>query len=339
MNDDTRDMRDSRPAGHAAGSGPTPPGQPSIGTPGSGSADGHVSPEVIAAWLDTPDDFDATERETIATHIAGCATCRAVAEDLHQVVSALATLPQVSAPRSFSLTRNMVEEDASRRETPAGRAPVRMRETNAWHERRYRAVRWATAVAAVLFVFVLSLDLVTNRLDPSAGGDDAAMSVQTEMTTGGAAAEQAPEDAAGGAVAEEPSDDLRAADEPDAAEESSEMEIAVAEEETAGQADEAQGDAASTPANAEANEESSTASQPAEESTGESADTMAVTESDADEERDASGDADTFAATGQTAQPAVEESSERLRIIQVALALILVWLLAAMIALSRTRRG
>ncbi len=334
MTDDTRDMRDPHPARRAAGDGPTPPGPPSMGTPEPGHVDSHVSPEVIAAWLDTPDDFSATEREAISTHIAGCAACQAVAEDLHGIVSALAALPQVSTPRSFSLTREMVVADASQRETPAVRAPIRMRETSAWYERQYHAVRWATAVAAVLFVFVLSLDLVTNRLDPSRSADDAAMSVQTEMTTGGAAAEQAPADAAGGSAAEEPSDDLRIAEEPGADEESSEMEIAESEEETADQTGAAQGDAAPTPASEATDDESSTALQPEEEeATAASTDTMAVTESDAD------ADADTFAATGQPEQPAIDESSERLRIIQVALALILVWLLAAMIALPRMRRG
>ena len=273
---------------------------------------------MIAAWLDTPDDFDASERAAISAHVAGCSHCQQVVADLRGIVSALASLPQVTAPRSFSLTREMVAEPVAP-EARTQRPPVQMRQTTAWYERQMRAVRWATALAAVLFVFVLSVDLVTNRVDPNRSDDNAPISAQSEAANG--------EGAMGGAAADEVPPDSGGDDVTDGARQAEEAEVAEESESTD------DSESAATPAGALGAE----GDVPQEESADETADTtLAVQEPDTDQ-GDTGTEAEPFSATSPSDEQTVDESSERLRIIQVALALILVWLLAAMIVLPRMR--
>ena len=327
MNDDTRDIRQTHPAHHPADDGPTPPDPPSTEPRGVPGENGHVPPELIAAWLDTPDDFDASERAAIAAHVAGCPHCQQVVADLRGIVSALASLPQVTAPRSFSLTREMVAEPV----VPEGRTqgpPVQMRQTTAWYERQMRAVRWATAVAAVLFVFILSVDLVTNRIDPNREDDSAAISAQSEAA-GGAAADEAQGDPGG----DDTVGSARQADEAEESESTESADTAAMTAEDATELEESAPDGAATPASGE-----SAVAEAEEEPAGETADTTLAAQAPDADQGDTGAEAEPFPATSPSDGQMVDETSERLRIIQVALALILVWLLAAMIALPRMRR-
>lgn len=146
----------------------------------------HIDPETIAAWLDEPDDLSSEERAAIAQHLAGCTECQQVAADLRVVVAALAVLPDAALPRSFALPIEHAHSASA-----ALREPTPIRSPGSWYDRQMRALRWATAAAAILFVVVLGLDLVTTRIDRPTN-DAAVMSM--EQTAGGAAQAAATEE-------------------------------------------------------------------------------------------------------------------------------------------------
>ncbi len=101
-----------------------------------------------------PDRLDALE-----THLAGCQRCRTELADLLVVRSALRDLPQVAAPRSFTLTPAMAEREP---------APVTSRATPS-----FVAMRVAGAGFAAVLAVVVVLD-AGGIVDDSGGrsGDD-----------------------------------------------------------------------------------------------------------------------------------------------------------------------
>lgn len=143
----------------------------------------HIDPETIAAWLDEPDDLNAEERAVLEAHLNDCAECQQVAADLRVLVAALAALPEAALPRSFALG----PEHARRVTAPvARREPTPIQAASSWYDRQMRALRWATAAAAVLFVFVLGVDLATTRFDRSASDDSAAVTSMEQSSSAGA---------------------------------------------------------------------------------------------------------------------------------------------------------
>lgn len=102
-----------------------------------------LRPEDLSAYLDGR--LAPPERRRVEEHLAACARCRQELEELRTVVRALRGLSQVPAPRSFRLSPAQVE--AAR---PAARP--------AW---AYGALGTATAAATILFVVLLSGDLLT----------------------------------------------------------------------------------------------------------------------------------------------------------------------------------
>ncbi|CAN5277384.1 hypothetical protein BH23CHL1_BH23CHL1_03320 [soil metagenome] len=152
-NDDTdRNRRDQSHDGH------------------SGPADGiHPAVEILSEYLGQAPELAQAERDAIDRHLIGCEQCQRVLNELQLMVRTLGTLPEMTAPRSFALRPEALEPAT----TPERTAPIVLQESAQWHERHAGKVRWATAVAAMLFVFVISADLVTNGLR---GSDDMAMS-------------------------------------------------------------------------------------------------------------------------------------------------------------------
>lgn len=182
MNDGTFDARS-----YPSPNGPDP----------NGSA--HPTVEQLSEYLDASPRERAANWQTIEGHLQSCSTCQAVLNDLQVMVQMLQSLPEIEAPQRFAVP---VATDRPAT-VPAASEPINLQETPQWHIRHAAKVRWATAVVAALFVFVLSVDLVTNGLRPGITGttnDEAPASVmmseeadQTMMSVPDDAADGEPE--------------------------------------------------------------------------------------------------------------------------------------------------
>ncbi len=103
----------------------------------------HVHAErLFSAYMDQRVTTD--EKAFVERHVAACADCRAKLQATRVMVSALRNMPMVKAPRSFVLPREM-----ERKAKPSI--------WSSW----YPALRLATVVAALAFVFVFASDLLT----------------------------------------------------------------------------------------------------------------------------------------------------------------------------------
>lgn len=301
MNDE---LNKRRRLGHADGS--APPDRSSISPMGP---DSHLNDELLAGYLDDPDTLAAAERAMVEQHLAACANCRQTLDELRAVVAALATLPEIAPQKSFALTHAMVGQRGQLRtvgtdpDVPA--APIDMRRTTAWHERQMRAVRWATVAAAILFVFVLSADFTTNRFFLTPDERDAVV-----MSNRGSepSSMQAPET-------------MEAEDQPGAA--------GAAMEDAAGTSDEMRTTSEDAP--------------PAEADGAE--DTFMVSGEVDDAGKEEALQYQDGAAGDEVAEIAgnnprsMSTPQHYWRLAQVGLAMLIVWLLAAMIALPRIRSG
>ncbi|HUG13599.1 MAG TPA: zf-HC2 domain-containing protein [Thermomicrobiales bacterium] len=303
----------------SAADGSAPPGRSSVPAPGS---DEHVDAVALAGYLDRPHDLSADQRASIETHLAACASCREALGELRAVVAAMSALPDADPTRSFALTAEMAGRGARSRAVPVAardeREPVSIRDSRAWHERRMRAVRWATVAAAMLFVFVLTADIATNQLS-GRGDDDGfdAMSVQTN----------APEDAAQPAAFEAPA----AAAEPT-------EDAAGSSEALRATGDEAR--AKATPAAATTQDEPEQAPQ-AEADAESEAEAEAEPRAEPQEDmlfQEQPEDGAAATATDDDGR-SMSTTSQYWRLAQVGLALLIVWLLAAMIVLPRRASG
>lgn len=304
----------------------------------------HPAVEVLSEYLDTPNELDPAEREAIEGHLTGCEECRNVLADLRMMVQALKTLPVREAPRSFALTPALLEPV----KTPERPAPVVLQESRQWHARHASKVRWATAVAAILFVFVISADLMTNGIGGRTGSPNAAQDEMITMraasdadapeaaTTFGYVEEESLDAAAGSEVA----DDAALEEEEAAVQEEAEADSAAGEEPTAAAAeaaDEEEAPPSEQPASADA-PDSDGAAPTAESETalvapGEDAGDLAD-----DDMSTMSGELDQFAEDSQP-EAASGSNSDQLgwRIAEVSLALVLALLLAVLIGLPKQR--
>lgn len=274
----------------------------------------HPTVEQLSEYLDSDVDRNASDHQAIAGHLAHCQDCTEVLADLRAMVHALGTLPDREAPRSFALTPTMVQPATQPAE------PVVLQESAQWHARHAAKVRWATAVAAILFVFVISADLLTNTI-----GGDWGTSNDNDLV----ASQPASDD--------EESISALAMDEPEPV-----PTAAVAEEARVGD-DEAPPELESdAPESAEVPDSDDAAGD-------EPVDDAAVLRSpgdDAADEGESDGDVTMFSVEEEAIsdEPAMEATSgdtdntqARWRIAQVSLALILALLLAVMIGLPKQR--
>lgn len=158
-------------------------------------SDGRLSFAALSAYLDDPSDFAPAERTRIELYLATAEGTARVAE-VRLLAGGLRELPQLEPPRSFRLTPEQVELPR----------PLVLRETSHWYARHGAALRWATAAAALLFVLVVSADLITHGVQPS-GSDDEAQpltSASDTSTSAGGAAEATATSAAVSAAESEP---------------------------------------------------------------------------------------------------------------------------------------
>lgn len=284
---------------------------PSHGDP-SGPADGiHPAGEILSEYLDQAPELAQAERDAIDHHLIGCEQCQRVLNELQLMVRTLGSLPETKAPRSFALRPEALEPA----KTPKRPAPVVLQESAQWHERHAAKVRWATAVAAMLFVFVISADLVTNGVR---GADDSAPGVaQPEMM-------QSSDAASGGTT-------------PAAASGASEIPTAEIEREARTTGNEAPEPDAEVPAS-----DGSTVEEAEDEA---EIDTFMLPSDDA-EDREDTGDDEAAVPMSQEliseepaseAQAGGDSSQMRWRIAEVSLALLLAVLLAVMIGLPKQR--
>ncbi len=177
---------------------PTPaPDDPVAFTTVEFTAAGQLRDETLAAWLDDPDAFRAADADHIRTHLRQDAASRAALDDLHLVVAALGSLPEFTPTRSFALSAQSAHAArpvVTTRPAPRPLAPVvQLRESNAWQVRQQRTLRWASAVAAMLLVFVLSVDAFSgDRSSDTTASKDEAITIREAAAPAGGNAEFIP---------------------------------------------------------------------------------------------------------------------------------------------------
>ncbi|GBD16421.1 hypothetical protein HRbin26_01319 [bacterium HR26] len=114
------------------------------------TADGHPSDELLSAYLAEAIDDPAVEA-AVSAHLAACAACQEHIAQLRVITALLAELPAPALPRSFAL---------------AGEELQRLR-PQPWYLRYQPVFRWASAVAAVLLVALLGIDLLAGGPAPA----------------------------------------------------------------------------------------------------------------------------------------------------------------------------
>ena len=300
----------------------------------------HPSVEQLSEYLDGAAEFDEAERSAIEGHLTSCQACQAVLDDLRLVVQSLAALPVREAPRSYAITHDMLEPAT----TPAAPQPVVLQESRQWHARHAGKVRWATAVAAMLFVFVISADLVTNGIRPTVTGTDDSASDMTMSQPASDADES--EESISALAFDEPDPIPTAATGEGAVPESEEMPMEESAEvpesdapppaggEEEAEEEEAVPESAEEPASDDTEQEDATERSSEDSAGGE--DNEDVSMFSVDEEAISDEPASENAATGE------DSSQLGWRVAEVTLALVLALLLAVMIGLPKqrgTRRG
>ncbi|CAN5816027.1 hypothetical protein BH23CHL2_BH23CHL2_07340 [soil metagenome] len=195
--------------------------------------------ELISAYLNDWESLSSQELERLELLLDEDQDAQRIHAELRVITRELGNLDHVPAPRSYHLDAEMV----------GAPEPVVLQETSAWYAHHAQTVRWATAAAAILFVFVLGADLVVNGVFFDTGDDDVFETNQAEMTSrqadddnaeaGASDAEEsagddagAGEDAPAALVPESAGDDDAAPDEPDS--DISAMESAPSEEDQGG---------------------------------------------------------------------------------------------------------
>jgi hypothetical protein len=192
-----------------------------------------------------------------------------------------------------------------------------MTETRVWRERQLRATRWATAIAAILLVLVLSVDLFSGN-----GGTSRSSSEATTMQM-----KSAPMSAAGADSNESTSSAGSAAQEQ--------------ERTTGGAAADTSGDTA-TPADSSEAFGFGSAATPASDSAAGAAPAPENATTDASGAVAATPDASTLTTAQETISQGAEEpepsGNSRLQLVETGLAMLIVWLLIAMVAIPHLRR-
>jgi hypothetical protein len=105
----------------------------------------HLDAEQLSSLIDGR--LEAAERGGAEAHLAGCDRCRAARESLSATVALLRRLPAVEPPRSFLLP-------------PTIQAPIELAERRPLLERLAPWTRAAGALAAALFVALVTVDII-----------------------------------------------------------------------------------------------------------------------------------------------------------------------------------
>ena len=302
----------------------------------NGARGGWPLDALLSAYLDDRESLSAEELERVESLLASDAEARRAYAQLQVIVGELGRLEPVAAPRSFHLDADML----------GAPEPAPVAAGSAWYVRHVGAIRWATAAAAVLFVFVLSADLVLNGIfadrSSDTSGADSAPFTQSQLAEPESAEEAAPyiasdieesDDAAtdSAAALEAPSQDADAAAK-DAA--GGDDAVEAEEDSSAGEgAMEAAGGAESvSPPDAVPTAEIAIA-----QDGDEQADTARTTDAVADDEARA---LDTLAFEEQAARSDDDGSGRRLwRIAEFGLVMTLALLITALIILPRMARA
>ncbi len=149
--------------------------------------------ELISAYLDDRDSLSSEELAGVELLLDADPTARQIHAELEIIQAGLRSLDPIEAPRSYHLTAEMI----------GAPEPVVLQETSAWYVRQAATVRWATAAAAVLFVFVLGADLVLNSVfSGPVNSNDTYQAEQSEFVS-----RQAGEEAGTGAANMKATDD------------------------------------------------------------------------------------------------------------------------------------
>lgn len=314
MSDDERE-RSARDAHDASDTPDSAGGNQMMIQPGE-----HLDAEVVSAWLDAPEDFSEQNRLALETHLSNCAECRQIAAELTAIVRAFRALPMVDPSHSFGLSAESAGLTATPT-LPASQPPERPAAAHApyppaapWYARQMSSLRWATAIASMLLVFLLSADLV-NNVDFGGDDDDDAMIVMEARSTSNDEAGPASTPASSAA---EPEDNARGS--------AAEPTIAADEDSaTGGQED------ASAPAEDEAPENESL--------TTEDAGTMLAIETPLPGEADGTQQTENLTSGYSPQETLVDaQESSMLHLLELALAISIAWLIVAMIALPRWRQ-
>lgn len=178
-----------------ATNGPTPPDR------ASSDSNEHIDTEVLAAYVDEPEIFEQAERQRVEGHLATCRDCRQTLAELESVVRSLRSLSVVEPPQTFHLSPEM-----------AGiREPVAFPVADPWYLRHLDKVRWTAAAVALLFVAVLTADLVVNGFGPTvteqsseapaSGQSEQPMLMAATEATGAGGGQESAQESAGDAPA------------------------------------------------------------------------------------------------------------------------------------------
>lgn len=107
--------------------------------------DDHLDLELLSAYIDG--EVTPAEQQQVERHLALCTTCVEELESLRWTVRLLHEVPPVPVPHPFAVRRADLERPPRRRRFTLPR----------WV---FGSLRWATAVTALLFLLVLSADLL-----------------------------------------------------------------------------------------------------------------------------------------------------------------------------------
>jgi anti-sigma factor RsiW len=139
----------------------------------------HLDPDLLSAYLD--DEVTPDERALISEHLGGCEACQTELESLRWTVALLNRLPEVSPPRTFYVTEQMLE-------APAPKLPW-------WRQWRNPFLGSLGAVAALLLCVLLIQMPQTSPNTASTAMESAAPAAESEI----ALEQEAPAEAAGDA--------------------------------------------------------------------------------------------------------------------------------------------
>lgn len=289
--------------------------------------------EMISAYLDDRESLSSQELARIELLLEEDPEARQMHAELGIIRQELRSLEPIEAPRAYHLTAEMVgaPEPVKLHTDPAP--------ATAWYVRHTETVRWATAAAAVLFVFVLGADLILNNAFSDPGdSDQSAQTDQADVLNGDS--DDADDDTSAGAGA---ADSGMEALEEDASDEAGDGEAAPPPVATPDVAEDAAGGNEETESGADTPGTSALYSEPEnEEAQGDADATGPAPEAESARiaTEDAAGAADTFALNSDETVANDASSDRRLwRIAEFGLVVLLGILITAMVVLPRLGRG